>query len=191
MSEEELPVRRLTEARIRELLDGMPDFYEKLRKKDRKTGGKPLPLPKAEDYPAVGSLADAMAPSFYDDPDEMAFYRDMMRLQDLWGFTQGRIKPARAAIDAALATLRQQDVVIVSDDPDVDVAELYSAEMAELHSIMFGSRIAQLESVTDEELSAVERFASQIGPKLMGSMKASASVRRARSGNGGPKRKHK
>ena len=190
MSEEELPVRPLTEARIRELLDAMPDFYEKVRKKDRKAGRKPFPLPKAEDYPAVGSLADAMAPSFYDDPDEAAFYQDMMRLQDLWGFTQGKL-PARAAIDEAIATLRLQTVEIVTDNADADISELYTAEMAELHSIMFGSRIAQLESVTDDELTAIERFAPEIGPRLMGSMKASASVQRARSGNGSPKRKDK
>ena len=177
----ELPVRPLTESRIRELLDGMPAFYERIRKLgNTKAGRTPLPLPAAKDYPSVGSLADAIAPSFSDDPDEVDFYRDMMRLQELWAFTQGRIKPARAAIDAALAILRQQTVTIVSNDPNANLAELYTAEMAELHSIMFASRIAQLESVTDEELNAVEHFAPQIGPALMNSMQASARTRRRR-----------
>ena len=174
----ELPVRPLTEARIRELLEGMPAFYERLRKNDRR-GQKPLPLPAPQDYPSVGSLADAIAPTVSDDPDEVDFYRDMMRLQDLWGFTQGKL-PARAAIDAAIATLRQQTVTIVSYDPGVDIAEPYTAEMAEIHSIMFGSRIAQLESVTDEELNAVQRYASEIGPAMMRSMKASTGARRRR-----------
>ena len=177
----ELPVRPLTESRIRELLDGMQAFNERISKKGRtKAGRTPLPLPAAKDYPSVGSLADAIAPSYSDDPDEVAFFRDVMRLQELFAFTQGRI-PARAAIDAAIATLRRQEVVIVSHDPDADIAELYTAEMRELHSAMFSSRIAQLETVTDEELSAVERFAPEIGPALMRGMTASPASRRARS----------
>ena len=62
----ESPDRQLTESRIRELIAAMPAFNERIRKLGRtKAGRTPLPLPAAEDYPPVGSLADVVKCTVY------------------------------------------------------------------------------------------------------------------------------
>jgi hypothetical protein len=144
----------LTESRIRVLIEGMPAFYEKVRKLGRtKRGRTPMPLPNAEDYPPVGSLADVVATTFSDDPAEVAFYQDMMRLDELWALRRRR-GGARAAIQAAIATLQQRTVVVEGGTLDRGMSELFD--------VMFSARIAQFESITDEELAAIERCAPEI-----------------------------
>ena len=180
----ETPVRQLTESRIRELLDGMPAFNERIRKLGRtKAGQTPIPLPAPENYPPVGSLTDVVATSYSDDPDEVAFYRDVMRLQELWALTQTTRGSARAGIDAAIASLRLQTAQIMTDAPDADMATLFGT--------MISSRIAQLESMTDEELEAVARFAPEIEKAMMRGLQGGAGARRARSERPSPKRKDK
>lgn len=158
----ETPPRQLTETRIRELLDGMPAFNKRIRKLGRtKHGRAPLPLPAPEDYPAVGSPADFVAESFSDDPAEIAFYRDVMRMQELWAFGKTRHRSARATIDAAIDSLRQQTQLTIAT-PDADAIELPLDDMPEIFATMISARIADLESITDEELDAVARFAPEI-----------------------------
>ena len=154
----EASARQLTESRIRELLGGMPAFHEKIRKLGREKGAQtPIPLPPAENYPPAGSLADVLAPHFSDDPDEMTFYQDVMRLQELWTYVN-MAGPARGRIDAAIANLRLQTAQIMDNVPDT--------EMAALFDTMIASRIAQLESVTDEELTAVANLAPEVEKEL-------------------------
>lgn len=178
----ETPVRQLTEARIRKLLAGMPAFNERIRKLGRTREGRtPIPLPAPANYPPVGSLADVVATSFSDDPDAVAFFRDVMRLQELWTYVQTRSGSARAQIGAAIASLRQQTAQILSTAPDAASAALYST--------MISSRIADLESMTDEELDAVARCAPEIEKAFMRGLQASASARRGRSERRSQKRK--
>jgi hypothetical protein len=178
------PVRQLTESRIRELLAGMPAFNERIRKLGRnKVGRTPIPLPAPENYPPVGGLADVVATSFSDDPDEVAFYQDMMRLQELWTYVHTLPGTARAWLDAAIASLRQQTAQIMSAASDAGVAALYNT--------MISSRIAELESMTDEELEAIARCAPEIEKAFMRGPQASASARRARSERRSQKRKGK
>jgi hypothetical protein len=178
---EKIPVRQLTESRIRELLAGMPAFNERIRERGRTKGSRtPLPLPAPENYPPVASLADVVAPSFSDDPEDVAFYRDAMRLQELWTYVQSTRGSARAQVDAAIGSLRQQTAGITSAAPD--------AHMATLFSTMIAARIADLESITDEELEAVARFAPEIEKAMMHDFQSGAGARRVRSGRPSKKR---
>ena len=154
----EASVRQLSESRIREILVGMPAFQRKVGELGWTKGTlTPVALPSAEDYPPAGSLADVVAPYFPDDTGEMAFYQDVMRLQELWTHVS-MAGSARPRIDAAIANLRLQTAQIMTNVPN--------PEMAVLFETMILSRIAQLESVTDEELSAIERLAPEIEKEL-------------------------
>jgi hypothetical protein len=171
----------LTEARIREILAGMTAFHEKLRKRGRaRDAQKPVPLPSAENYPPASSLADVVAPYFSDDPAEVAFYQDVMRLQEL--LTHVTMPgSARARINAAIASLRAQNVHVVGGVPD--------AAMLELFDVMFSSRIAQLQSITDEELSLVERFKPELEKELFHRAQSYIGGRPSRSGSRSTKRR--
>ena len=174
----EASVRHLTEARIRELLAGMPTFNEKIRKLGRSSGPA---LPSAEDYPAASSLADVVAHSLSDDPEEVAFYQDVMRLQELWTYVNALPGSARGRIDAAIASLRLQTAQVMGGTTDEDMAALFRA--------MISSRIEQLESVTDEELSLVARFAPEVEQELFHRAQGAPRPRRARSASRSRKRK--
>jgi hypothetical protein len=154
----EASARQLTEARIREILAGMPAFHDRLAKLGRtKDAHTPVPLPSAADYPPASSVADVVAPYFSDNSDEVAFYQDVMRLQELWTYVN-MAGSARGRIDAAIASLRLQTAQIIDNVPDPDMATLFDT--------MISSRIAQLESVTDDELYAVKSLAPEVEKEL-------------------------
>ena len=174
--------RPLTEARIRELIDGMPAFNDRIRKRGRtKAGRTPLPLPAAEDFPAVGSLADAIAPTFSDDPAQVAFYQDVVRLHELLVYVRSRRGSPRDQINATIAQLRQMTVQIV--DKDGGVTEVAPAMLGGIYEKMVSARIAQLETITDEELRLVERYASEIELAMMRSLPRGTGARRRRPMN--------
>jgi hypothetical protein len=151
----DLPVRPLTESRIRELIAGMPAFDEKIRKSSRTTKGRtPIALPPPDEYPVVGSVADVAAGSFHDDPAEAEFFRDMMRLEELWAYISMMPGSARGRIDAAIASLRLQTAGVMTGATDEGMAELFGS--------MISARIAQLESVTDDELAAIRNCAPEL-----------------------------
>lgn len=140
--------RPLTEARIREVIAGLPAFYARLHKHDRAGRRKKLiPLP----------------------PNDVAFYADMMRMQEMWAYAQSKRQSARAKVDAAIANLRAQTAAIPS---------AAGAEMTSLFGEMISSRLAELESYTDEELEVVAGLSTEIGIAFMSSMKAAPGVRR-------------
>ena len=176
----EASVRQLSESRIREILVGMPAFHRKVGELGGTSGAQTkVPLPSAENYPPASSLGDVVASSFSDDPDEVAFYQDVMRLQELWTYVN-MTGSARPRIDAAIASLRLQTTQVMTNLPDPDMAALFAA--------MISSRIAQLESVTDEELSAVKSLAPEIEKELFHRAQGSIGGRRARSERAGKKR---
>ena len=97
-------VRQLTESRIREILAGMAAFREKVGKLGGKKGAQmPLSWP-VEDYPPATSVAEVVAPYFSDDSDEVPFYQDVMRLQELWTYVN-MTGSARGRIEAAIEEL--------------------------------------------------------------------------------------
>jgi hypothetical protein len=170
----------LTESRIRELIEGMPAFDALLQKQGHSMGGQaPLPLPSAEEFPPAGSLADVVATSFSDNPAEVDFYRDVMRLQELWALAGMKSGSVRSRINAAMASLRMQANMNMDPLPD--------AGMAELFGTMITSRIAQLESMTDEEIAAVERLKPEIDKAFRSRL--TAAGRKPRSRSGGRRRK--
>jgi hypothetical protein len=173
----EASVRQLSESRIREILVGMPAFHEKVGELGRTNGAQtPVPLPSAGNNPPVSSVADVVAPHFSDDPAEVEFYQDVMRLQELWTYVN-MTGSARPRIDAAIASLRLQTTQVMTNVPN--------PEMAALFGTMISSRIAQLESVTDEELSAIERLAPEIEKELVHRAPGGIGGRRARSERSG------
>jgi len=177
----EASVRQLSESRIRELLVGMPAFHKKVGELGRTNGAQaPVPHPSAENHQSADSLDDVVAPYFPEDSAEVEFYQDVTRLQELWTYVN-MAGPARPRIDAAIASLRLQTTQVMTNVPDPDMVALFDA--------MISSRIAQLESVTDEELSAIERLAPEIEKELVHRAQQSSGGRRPRSDLPGAKRR--
>ena len=171
----------LTESRIRELIEGMPAFDARIQKQGRSKGGQtPLPLPSADEFPPAASLADVVATSFSDDPAEVEFYRDVMRLQELWALAGMKSGSVRSRINAAIASLRMQTTMIMDPLPDPSMAQLFGT--------MITSRIAQLESMTDEEIAAVERLKPELDKAFMRRLNAAGRPRRSRAGGSSEKR---
>lgn len=170
----ELKVRHLSEGRIRELLAGMPDFDRRIRRLGRtKRGRTPVPIPAASEYPSAASLADIVAPYYSDKAEEVDFYRDMMRLQELWGYAHAIPRCARAGIEADIANLRAQTEQIL--------ANAATPELAAMMEKLVAARIAYLESITAEELAAIEQCAPEIEAAFRRRMEARTEERRRRS----------
>jgi len=167
----EYPIRHLTEDRIRDLLAGLPDFDRRIQRLGRtKRGRTPVSLPAADDYPPVASLADLVAPHFSDKPEEVAFFRDMMRLQELWSYVQAIPACARAGIEGTIAQLREQGAQILNDPAN--------GERVEVLGRLIAARVAYLESVTAGELEAIARCATEIEAALQRRIEAMNEARR-------------
>ena len=159
----------------------MPAFHKKVGELSHTIGAQaPAPLPSAENYPPASSLTDVVAPYFPDELPEVEFYQDVIRLKELWTYVS-MPGSARPRIDAAIANLRLQTAQTMTNVPN--------PEMGVLFETMISSRIAQLESVTDEELSAIERLAPEIEKELFHRAQGSIGGRRVRSERSGAKRR--
>lgn len=173
----EASVRQLSESRIREILVGMPAFHEQVGELSHTMGAQTLvALPSDENHPPASSLVDVVAPYFSDELPEVEFYQDVIRLKELWTYVS-MPGAARPRIDAAIANLRLQTAQVMTNVPN--------PEMAVLFETMISSRIAQLESVTEEELSAIKRLAPEIEKELFHRAQPATVGRPARSERAG------